>query len=593
MFTLIAIGTGTAFLYSLVATIAPGLFPASMADAHGLIPVYYEAAAVIVALVLVGQVLELRARERTGGAIRALLDLAPKTALRVEPNGKTETIPLAEVKVGDVLRVRPGDKVPIDGTVTEGRSSVDESMLTGEPVPVEKVAGDRVTGGTRNGTGSFDMRVDRTGVETTLAQVVEMVATAQRSRAPIQALADTVSGYFVPAVILVAITAFFAWLFFGPAPALAYALVAAVNVLIIACPCALGLATPISIMVATGRGAQGGVLVRNAAALERLASVNTLVVDKTGTLTEGKPKLTGVEAASGFDSGEVLRLAASLEAGSEHPLAEAILRGARDRELALVKVERFRSHHRRRREGRKSKAWRLLGNARLMQDAGIDVAPLAAAAAGRRHNGETVMFLGDRRQARRPRRRRRSDQAFDARGDRQAASARTEDRHGDRRQRHHGQGRGRRARHRRGACGAPPRTESSTLIDGLQRQGRGRRHGGRRHQRRAGAGQGRCRHRHGHRRRRGHGKCRPYPAQGRSARHRARDQPRPRHHGATSSRTSFFAFVYNALGVPIAAGVLYPAFGMLLSPMIAAAAMSLSSVSVVGNALRLRNVKLD
>jgi len=286
------------------------------------------APAVIVALVLVGQVLELRARERTGGAIRALLDLAPKTALRVDKSGRTETVPLAEVRVGDVLRVRPGDKVPIDGTVIEGRSSVDESMLTGEPVPVEKVAGERVTGGTLNGTGSFDMRVDRTGAETTLAQVVEMVASAQRSRAPIQALADTVAGYFVPAVILVAVIAFFAWLFLGPPPSLAYALVAAVSVLIIACPCALGLATPISIMVATGRGAQAGVLVRNAAALERLASVDTIVVDKTGTLTLGKPTLTGVEAAPGFEQDEVLRIAASLEAGSEHPLADAILRGA-------------------------------------------------------------------------------------------------------------------------------------------------------------------------------------------------------------------------------------------------------------------------
>ncbi|MGC1179204.1 MAG: HAD-IC family P-type ATPase, partial [Methyloceanibacter sp.] len=319
MFSLIALGTGTAFLYSLVATIAPGLFPASMADAHGRIPVYFEAAAVIVALVLIGQVLELRARERTGGAIRALLDLAPKTALRVEPDGKAGTVPLASVRVGESLRVRPGDKVPIDGTVLEGRSAVDESMLTGEPIPVEKVAGDRVTGGTLNGTGSFDMRVDRTGAETTLAQVVAMVAQAQRSRAPIQRLADTVSGIFVPAVILVAVISFFAWLLLGPEPALAYALVAAVSVLIIACPCALGLATPISIMVATGRGAHAGVLVRNAAALERLASVDTLVVDKTGTLTEGKPALTGVEAAPGFAHDEVLRLAAALEAGSEHP----------------------------------------------------------------------------------------------------------------------------------------------------------------------------------------------------------------------------------------------------------------------------------
>ena len=323
MFTLIAIGTGAAFLYSVVATVAPGLFPASMADAHGLVPVYFEAAAVIVALVLVGQVLELRARERTGGAIRALLDLAPKTALRIDKSGKTETVELAAVKVGDVLRVRPGDKVPIDGTVTEGRSAVDESMLTGEPVPVEKMAGDRVTGGTLNGTGSFDMRVDRTGAETTLAQVVEMVAQAQRSRAPIQALADTVSGYFVPAVILVAVIAFIAWLVFGPAPALAYALVAAVSVLIIACPCALGLATPISIMVATGRGAQAGVLVRNAAALERLASVDTLVVDKTGTLTEGKPTLTGVETAPGFDRGR----GAAPRGGAREPQRASACRG--------------------------------------------------------------------------------------------------------------------------------------------------------------------------------------------------------------------------------------------------------------------------
>ena len=393
MFTLIAMGTGAAFLYSVIATLAPGLFPASMADAHGLVPVYYEAAAVIVALVLIGQVLELRARERTGGAIRALLDLAPKTALRVEKNGKTETVELAAVRVGDVLRVRPGDKVPIDGTVTEGKSSVDESMLTGEPVPVQKVAGDRVTGGTLNGTGSFDMRVDRTGAETTLAQVVEMVAQAQRSRAPIQALADTVSGYFVPAVILVAVIAFFAWLMFGPAPALAYALVAAVSVLIIACPCALGLATPISIMVATGRGAQAGVLVRNAAALERLASVDTLVVDKTGTLTLGKPTLTGVEAAPGFDEDEVLRLAAGLEIRSEHPLAEAILRGAEAKGLKAPKVAEFSTVTGQGVRGTVDGRITLLGNARLMESARIDIAPVAEFAEERRKNGETVMLL--------------------------------------------------------------------------------------------------------------------------------------------------------------------------------------------------------
>ena len=394
MFTLIALGTGAAFLYSLLAVVAPGLFPPSMADAHGLIPTYFEAAAVIVALVLLGQVLELRAREKTGGAIRALLDLAPKTALRVLKDGKTETVPLASIKVGDVLRVRPGDKIPIDGTVVDGRSAVDESMLTGEPIPVEKTAGDRVTGGTLNGSGSFDMRVDRTGGETTLAQVVEMVASAQRSRAPIQALADTVAGYFVPAVILVAVLAFIAWYFLGPAPQLAHALVAAVTVLIIACPCALGLATPISIMVATGRGAQSGVLVRNAAALERLAAVNTLVVDKTGTLTEGKPALTGVETAPAFEPDEVLRLAASLEAGSEHPLAAAILRGAEQRGLKPEKAENFESVTGQGVTGRIGGRAVLLGNQRLMDGAAIDVAPLAPSAEARRTDGETVMFLG-------------------------------------------------------------------------------------------------------------------------------------------------------------------------------------------------------
>jgi Cu+-exporting ATPase len=591
MFTLIAIGTGAAFLYSLIATVAPGLFPAAMLDAHGTVPVYYEAAAVIVSLVLLGQVLELRARERTGGAIRALLDLAPKTALRVEPDGKTETIPLAEVKVGDVLRVRPGDKVPIDGTVTEGRSAVDESMLTGEPVPVEKVESDRVTGGTLNGTGSFDMRVDRTGAETTLAQVVEMVASAQRSRAPIQALADTVSGYFVPAVILVAIIAFFAWLFFGPAPALAYALVAAVSVLIIACPCALGLATPISIMVATGRGAQGGVLVRNAAALERLASVNTLVVDKTGTLTEGKPKLTGVEAASGFDEAEVLRLAASLEAGSEHPLAEAILRGARDRNIALAKAKDFEAITGGGVKGQVEGLVVMLGNARLIEDAGIKTAPLAAPAEGRRRNGETVMFLGidgklaglvavaDPIKPSTPEAIAKLHQLglkiVMATGDNPTTAEAVA-----------------------GALGidevrAGLRPEQKLdLIDGLQRQGAVV----------AMAGDG----------------VNDAPALAKAdvgiaigtgadvamesagltllkgdLRGIVRAVNLARGTMANIKQNLVFAFAYNALGVPIAAGVLYPAFGMLLSPMIAAAAMSLSSVSVVGNALRLRNVKLD
>jgi P-type Cu+ transporter len=591
MFTLIALGTGAAFLYSVVATIAPGLFPPSMADAHGLIPTYFEAAAVIVALVLLGQVLELRAREKTGGAIRALLDLAPKTALRVLKDGKTETVPLASAKVGDVLRVRPGDKIPIDGTVIEGRSAVDESMLTGEPIPVEKTVGDRVTGGTLNGSGSFDMRVDRTGAETTLAQVVEMVASAQRSRAPIQALADKVSGYFVPAVILVAVLAFIVWYFFGPPPQLAHALVAAVTVLIIACPCALGLATPISIMVATGRGAQAGVLVREAAALERLAKVNTLVVDKTGTLTEGKPALTGVEAAPGFEPDEVLRLAASLEAGSEHPLAAAILRGAEQRGLKLDKIGGFDSVTGQGVKGRIGDRALLLGNQRLMQEAGIDVAPLASSAEARRKEGETVMFLGvngklaglvavaDPIKATAAeaiaKLHRLGLKIVMATGDNETTARAVASRLGIDEVR----------------AGLRPE-DKLTIIEDLQNKG----------QVVAMAGDG----------------INDAPALARAdvgiamgtgadvamesagltllkgnLRGVVRAVNLARATMRNIKQNLFFAFVYNALGVPVAAGALYPAFGILLSPIIAAAAMSLSSVSVVGNALRLRSIDLD
>ena len=591
MFTLIALGTGAAFLYSLVATLAPGLFPAAMRDAHGLIPTYFEAAAVIVALVLLGQVLELRAREKTGGAIRALLDLAPKTALRVLKDGKTETVPLASVKVGDVLRVRPGDKVPIDGTVIEGSSAVDKSLLTGEPVPVEKKAGDRVTGGTLNGTGSFDMRVDRTGAETTLAQVVAMVADAQRSRAPIQALADTVSGYFVPAVIVVSLIAFLAWLFFGPAPQLAYALVAAVTVLIIACPCALGLATPISIMVATGRGAQAGVLVRNAAALERLAAVDTIVVDKTGTLTLGKPTLTAVEAAEGVSDVEVLKFAAAIEAGSEHPLAEAILLGADARGLKLVKAESFASVTGQGVKGRVEGKHVLFGNQLLMQGAGIDATPLASRAEAMRKNGQTVMFLAVGGKLAgivavadpiKP-------TAAEAIAKLHALGLKIVMATGD----NETTAKAVAAKLGIDEVRAGLRPEDKlTLIDGLQRQGKVV----------AMAGDG----------------INDAPALAKAdvgiamgtgadvamesagltlLKGDLRGVVRAVNLAHATMRNIkqnlFFAFVYNALGVPVAAGVLYPFLGITLSPIIAAAAMSLSSVSVVGNALRLRNVDLD
>src|SRR6516165_803690 len=590
MFTLIAIGTGTAFLYSLVATIAPGLFPASMADAHGLIPVYYEAAAVIVALVLVGQVLELRARERTGGAIRALFDLAPKTALRVEAGGKTETVPLAAVKVGDVLRVRPGDKVPIDGTVTEGGSSVDESMLTGEPVPVEKVAGDRVAGGTLNGSGSFDMRVDRTGAETTLAQIVEMVAAAQRSRAPIQALADTVSGYFVPAVILVAIVAFFAWLMSGPAPALAYALVAAVSVLIIACPCALGLATPISIMVATGRGAQAGVLVRNATALERLAAVNTLVVDKTGTLTEGKPKLAAVVAVHAFDDATILSFAASLERSSEHPLAGAIIAAAKERGVRIHDVADFASLTGKGITGRIGDRRVTIGNAKHLQELGIAATDLQERADALRRDGATVIFVAiDSEPAgiiavADPIKSTTAAALASLRADGVRIVMLTGDNRAT----------AQAVAARLGIAEVEAEVlpeQKNAIVRRLRSEGHAV----------AMAGDG----------------VNDAPALAEAdvgvamgtgtdvamqsarvtlvkgdlagiARARALSRATMRN----IRQNLVLAFLYNVLGIPLAAGVLYPVFSLLLSPIVAAAAMSLSSVSVIGNSLRLRFARL-
>ena len=393
MFTLIAIGTGAAYLYSAVATLVPSIFPETFRQPDGTVGVYFEAAAVIIVLVLLGQVLELRARERTGGAIRALLDLAPKTARLVGPDGQEEEVALETVQRGDLLRVRPGEKVPVDGEVVDGRSSVDESMLTGEPLPVEKVAGETVTGGTLNGTGTFVFRADRIGSETTLSQIVEMVAAAQRSRAPIQKLVDIVASYFVPLVITAAVVAFAAWSIWGPPPQMAYALIAAVSVLIIACPCALGLATPMSIMVSTGRGAQAGVLIKNAEALERFAKIDTLIVDKTGTLTLGQPKLTDVQALSGGDEHELLRLAASLEQGSEHPLAAAIVDGALDRGAKLAKTVDFEAVTGMGVRGTVGGSHVALGNAKLMQTMSIDVSALTKAGDDLRGQGKTAMLV--------------------------------------------------------------------------------------------------------------------------------------------------------------------------------------------------------
>ncbi|RVC04385.1 heavy metal translocating P-type ATPase, partial [Mesorhizobium sp. M7A.F.Ca.CA.002.15.2.1] len=393
MWTLISLGVGAAYLYSVVATLFPDIFPHQFRGHGGAVPVYFEAAAVIVALVFLGQVLELRAREKTGSAIRALLDLAPKTARLIAADGSENDVPLAAVKAGDRLRIRPGDAVPVDGTVLEGRSSLDESMITGEPLPVEKVEGDALTGGTLNKNGALIMRAEKVGAETTLARIVELVAKAQRSRAPIQGLADRVSFYFVPAVVLVAIVAFIAWAVFGPEPSLIFAIVSAVSVLIIACPCALGLATPMSIMTATGRGAHAGVLIKEAAALERFASVDTLIVDKTGTLTEGRPKLTDVVTANGFSEDELLALAAGLEKGSEHPLAEAIVDGAATRGVTVAEASGFEAVTGKGVSGSVSGKTVALGNAAMMADLGVDIASISAKAEALQLEGKTAMFV--------------------------------------------------------------------------------------------------------------------------------------------------------------------------------------------------------
>ncbi len=590
MFTLIAIGVGAAYIYSVVATFLPGIFPDEFKSAHGDVSVYFEAAAVITVLVLLGQVLELQAREGTGKAIRALLDLAPKTALRVDENGEDETIPLDEVSEGDLLRVRPGDKVPTDGEVTEGLSAVDESMITGEPVPVEKTVGQNVIGGTLNGRGTFIMKAGQVGSDTLLSQIVQMVANAQRSRAPIQKLADAVSGYFVPAVIVVAVLSFAAWALFGPAPAFTFALISAVSVLIIACPCALGLATPMSIMVGVGRGAELGVLIKDAESLERMEKVDTLVVDKTGTLTQGAPKVTEIVAATPGKEKELLQLAASLEKGSEHPLAAAILEKAKNENLPLENVSSFEAVTGKGVKGLLGERHIALGNSKMVKDLNASSSSLDAKAEEHRKLGETVMYVIIDNQCEGlvvvadPIKETTPKALQDIRKDgidivmltgdnrltAEAVAAKLDITHVE-------------------ADVLPE--DKQNVVKRLQAEGHVV----------AMAGDG----------------VNDAPALAQAdigiAMGTGTDVAiesagvtlvkgnldgivRARHLSkATMSnirQNLVFAFIYNAMGVPVAAGILYPAFGLLLSPMIAAAAMSLSSVSVIGNALRLRYLKL-
>jgi len=590
MFTLIGLGVAVAYLYSLIAALAPQIFPASLRDAMGNVPVYFEAAAVIATLVLLGQVLELKARSATSTAIKALLGLAPKTARRINEDGAERDVPLDQVQVGDRLRVRPGEKVPVDGVVIEGASSVDESMVTGEPIPVAKYAADRVIGATINGTGSFVMRAERVGDETLLAQIVQMVAEAQRSRAPIQRLADVVSAYFVPLVIVISIVTFIVWALAGPEPRLAYAIINAVAVLIIACPCALGLATPMSIMVATGKGAQAGVLFKNAEAIEVLRQIDTLVVDKTGTLTEGKSKLISIIAFDGLDERELLRVAASLERGSEHPLAAAIVSAAEVRGIELAKAESFESLTGKGVKGGIDGRSAGLGNRALLDEMKIEANAFADQAEHLRGDGQTVMFVvidgrpagllgvADPIKQSTPE----AIKTLHANGIRIVMLT------GD-------------------SCTTAQVVANKLNIDEViaeilpnekaeavkrfQREGH----------RVAMAGDGI--------------NDAPALAQadvgiamgtgtdiamqsadvtlvkgdlGGTVRAIKLSQATMRN----IKQNLFFAFVYNSIGVPVAAGVLYPVFGLLLSPMIAAAAMSFSSVSVIGNALRLRRAKL-
>src|SRR5713226_9394177 len=590
MYTLIALGTGVAFAYSAVALLAPGVFPAAFHDTSGHVGLYFEAAAVISVLVLLGEVLQLRARDNTSGAIRALLKLAPDTAVRAGPDGNDEEVTLELVVKGDRLRVRPGEKVPVDGIVLEGHSSVDESLVTGEPVPVEKNAGDKVTGVTINGSGSFVMRADRVGAETLLGQIVRMVAEAQRTRAPIQKLADVVSAIFVPAVVGIAVVAFFVWSIYGPPPAMVFALVSAVSVLIIACPCALGLATPMSIMVGTGRGAQAGVLFRNAEALERMERIDTLVVDKTGTLTEGKPKLASVIVADGVDEERMLRIAASLERGSEHPLAAAILQGAKDRGASLLPVEGFNAVTGKGVEGTFEGRRVALGNLRFAESLAGVPQRLKDRADALRRKGETVVFLvegsrtvgiigvADPIKASTPE----ALQALAAEGirvvilfDDNALTARAvAGRLGI------GEVRADVLPQEKGAIVKALREEGHTVAmagDGVNDAPA-----------LAEADVGIAM---------GTGADVAIQSAGITlVKGDLRGIVRARRLSRATLRNIrqnlFLAFVYNALGVPIAAGVLFPWTGLLLNPMIAAAAMSASSVSVVVNALRLRRAAI-
>ncbi|HEX5136389.1 MAG TPA: copper-translocating P-type ATPase [Planctomycetota bacterium] len=590
MFTLIALGTGVAFGYSVVATLLPGVVPASL-RAHGRVPVYFEAAAVITTLVLLGQVLELRARSRTSAALRSLLDLAPRNARIVRDGGAEEDVPLAEVRPGDRLRVRPGESVPTDGVVLEGRSAVDEALVTGESMPVSKSKGDRLTGGTINGTGSLLMRADRVGSDTLLAQIVRVVGEAQRSRAPIQRLADVVSAWFVPAVVAVAVITSAVWILAGPEPAFAYALLNAVAVLIIACPCALGLATPMSIMVAAGRGATAGVLIRDAEALETLEKVDTLVIDKTGTLTEGKPRVASVAAAPGFEEDEVLKLAASLEKGSEHPLAAAIVAHARDRGIALVDASGFSSTTGQGVRGTVEGRDVALGNAPLLGALGVAAGALADAAEELRREGETVVYVvldgvvaglvgvADPVKG----------TAADAIRSLRDGGVRVVMLTGD--SRTTAEVVARKLGIEEIEAEILP-TGKGEIVERLRREGRvvamaG--DGANDAPALAGAHVGIAM---------GTGTDIAMESAGITlVRGDLRGIVRARLLSRATMRNIRqnlgFAFGYNLLGVPIAAGVLYPVFGLLLDPMIASAAMALSSVSVIGNALRLRRVDLS